>query len=455
MIFDDNPIFSMIKILLITVCTLGMMLSLTIYKYRFRRVFLLFLVYLIWVALSTAFLLHYFGYNVFLRSFLLTISAPAIYLAYKIDQRSPAQSVFNYTTQLLLSLLLTVAVILINQAIDGNPYTDILIRLSLYAITIFVEWRFLRKPFCQLSNVITKGWGLLSLMPVSFSILFVLIGIYPVHYIKNPVNILYLAVGATAMVIMYFIVFQCLLLQYRLQITSRDRDLLALQIGSIKKDAQNALSTKEDLRILKHDLRHYASIIEADLKTGSIEQAVATLHTFQSAISDAETKCYCTDPLINSILSSYMETAKAEGIAASVTFTAPPSDKIDATAFAVALANALENALSACKKEPGRRRIVLKSRIFNGQYLLELSNTCTQKVTFNAEGLPVSEQGDGHGFGVRSILAFARRQNITLHFYLENDCFILQMRCDIQSTPPREISVKTHSRKRLHRSFKK
>lgn len=248
MLFENNLIFSLIKVILITSFTLGMMSSLTEFKFRVKKIFFIFGIYLIWVALSSAVTLYYWGFSGVIRAFLFTISAPAIFLAYLMDKSSPAQSVFNYATQIVFSLVLTMMTVLLNMAISGNQYTDLLIRAVSYSSVIYLEYRFLRRPFRRLINVIQTGWGILSLIPVFFCLLLVLIGTVPVHYINHRVSILYNLGVIVTMLVVYFVVYQSLMRQYRVQMLSHDKDVLQVQISAMNNQADAVLTAEKNCR---------------------------------------------------------------------------------------------------------------------------------------------------------------------------------------------------------------
>lgn len=432
MLMADDQFFSVAKIVLITSCTLGMMSTLTVFKFNMKKVFTILGFYMLWVGLSSWVILTSLPYNTGIRFFLFTISAPAIFLAYRMDKDSPTQSVFNYTTQINFSLLISVAALILNTALEGNQYTDLMIRVVLYSVIIFFEYRFLRKPFRRLAEVITSGWGILSLIPVFFCIMISLLGTFPVHYSRNPVNTLFIFGIAVTMLVVYVVVYQSLMRQYRLQLLMRDKDILQVQISAMNKQAEAVFAAEEKLRILRHDVRHFAGVMQSNLQNGSALQAAAVLSTFEAAIDATATKSYCNDYVLNSTLASCFERAEKAGILVNVQFCAPPQNKVNTTAFSVALSNALENALEACTHHNGSPSIELKSRIFHGQYLMELSNTCTHSVLFDDDGLPISEKGEGHGIGTRSILAFAEDHNATVHFQVENDRFLLQMMINLE-----------------------
>lgn len=424
---ENNICFNIIRVILITGFTLGMMSSLTSFKYRPRRVLSLFALYLAWIGVSTGIIVYFAGFFTFTRFMFFTISVPAVALAYAMDCNSPAQSVFNYATQVMFSYILAMTTLLINTAVQGSIGSYILILCLIYALVIALEYRFLRRPFLELTKAVEISWGSLSLIPVFFSALLLFIANYPTYYTKDPARILYLLGILLLILVVYFFVYQSILRQYQCQMLTHHKDILTLQVSAMETQARNMQATEEKLKILRHDIRHFSNIMQVCLQDGSVDEARNMLSELETAVSKIKVKTYCKDHLINSVLTFYLELAKNEGIHVHTTFTAPPAGKFHSPAFCVALANALENALNACKHEPNPRTIKLKSRMFGGQYLMELSNTCSKAILFDKDGLPISPRGGGHGIGTKSILSFAKQTNAMVNFRQEDGYFILQV----------------------------
>lgn len=425
--YENNVIVNIIRVILITSLTLGMMSSLTSFRYHTRKVLSLFGVYLVWIGVSTGLIIHFAGFFMFTRCMFFTISVPAIALAYAMDCNSPALSVFNYATQVMFSYILAMAALLINTAVHGRIVSYFLILIAAYALVIFLEYRYLRRPFLELTKAVQIGWGSLSLIPVFFSALLLFVANYPTYYTKEPARILYLMGILLLILVVYIFVYQSILRQYQFQMISHQRDILTLQISTMETQVRNMHATEEKLRILRHDIRHFSNIMNTCLQDGSVEEARQLLSELETTVGKIKVKTYCKDSIINAVLAFYLELAENEGIQVRTAFLAPPADKFRSPSFSVALANALENALNACKNESGTRIIKLKSRIFGGQYLMELSNTCSKTIVFDKDGLPISPKGENHGIGTRSILSFARQTNAMVNFLQENGFFTLQI----------------------------
>lgn len=156
MLFEDNIPYNIAKVLLIVIGTLGMMYSTTSFKYTIKQMVPLIILYLFYVAGSSTAIIVLFGYTCFMRV-LLTISFPAIYLPYRLAETPFSKTIFNYATQILLSLYVSASITLLMSKIHGSEMTDFLMRFAAYCIIILLEYRFLRQPFLRIFAIIKTG----------------------------------------------------------------------------------------------------------------------------------------------------------------------------------------------------------------------------------------------------------------------------------------------------------
>lgn len=160
--------FLTFRTFLITIMTMGMMACMT--EFRFERWKLLWIVagYSLWVVASTLVLLWLGGELLMLRVFFLTISIPATFLTYWAANDTPAQAVFNYTTQILVSALSASMIRWLTEFLGLSWLVNIVLLCIFYFVTIYLEWRFLRRPFRMLVQVMPARWGVLTLIPCVF-----------------------------------------------------------------------------------------------------------------------------------------------------------------------------------------------------------------------------------------------------------------------------------------------
>lgn len=426
MLFEDNIPYVTIKILLIVIGTLGMMYSTTVFKRTIKQIVPLIFLYLFYVAASSAALVVLFGFTFLLRVFLVTISAPAIYLTFRLAGTSPSKTIFNYATQILLSLYISASITLIIPKIHGTELTDLLLRLAAYCIVIFLEYRFLRRPFLRIYDIIKTGWLVLALVPCSLMVLSVALAAYPVPYTENPTGVFFIYLLGAVIVIIYFSIFQYLFMQYRFQTAKQNMELLEFQVENLKaKIAQDAAAAGQT-RIDKHDTRHRLQTIAHLLEHEKTLEALDYINQYVSQNQAETSVSYCKDILINATLSSYFGQAKKAGITLETHLSFPDTLPVDSGEFSIVIANALENAIKACCSFPEEQRIIVCKCIYKPQLMLEISNPCGNDIVFSKDGIPLSKEQE-HGIGTRSILAFCKKYDAFCSFCAENNLFTLKV----------------------------
>ncbi len=180
-----DVIFLVFRTFFITIMTVGMMASLTEFRFGRWKPLCIMAVYSVWVIGSSLLLLLLGGELLLLRLFFITISVPATFLTYWAANDTPAQAVFNYMTQILLSILSVSLIRRLTESLDLSGLSNILLMGAFYVTTIYLEWRFLRRPFRMLIRVIPAHWGVLTLIPCVFCAYLILVSAWPGSYLEN------------------------------------------------------------------------------------------------------------------------------------------------------------------------------------------------------------------------------------------------------------------------------
>ena len=112
-----------------------------------------------------------------------------------------------------------------------------------------------------------------------------------------------------------------------------------------------------------------------------------------------------------------------------IRFQLSPHFEAECAGLAVVLSNALENAMHACLELPNERprRISLEVRSTLRQLFLTITNTCHGPVELDpVTGLPCSRR-EGHGYGLKSIAAFAAEHGGILQCTTDSNSFCLKL----------------------------
>lgn len=418
--------FLIFRCFFITIMTLGMMSSLTEFRFGARKLLLILLFYLCWVVFSSGVLLYVGGEVLLLRVFLLSVSLPAIVIAYWAAKDTPAQAVFNYSTQIIFSLLAASFCRMLSELWGFPPIMNLLFMCVFYLPVIYLEWRFLRRPFRALVAVLPTSWGVLTLIPCSFSAYLILLATWPQHYTDHAVQRIYLYAAVLPLLVVYISVFKGLHDQYYVQLERQNAALVSVQVSALQQKLQAAKDAEETVKIVRHDLRHRMQTAARLVAQGKKDEALTFLDAAQMQLDQKKSVHWCQPPILDAMFSTYFEQARRQGIQVETSIVLPERLPVDEGELAIVFANALENAIEACVKLPAARRRLRCRVIARPGLMLDISNPCDGPVTFNPLGLPVSDR-QGHGLGVRSISAFCKKYGAGLKFRWENGWFSLQI----------------------------
>ena len=168
-----------------------------------------------------------------------------------------------------------------------------------------------------------------------------------------------------------------------------------LSIGNIfymRRDAREAL--------VKQKLEYLTSYVET---VGRAEREQAVVESFPA---------WCPHPMVNELLRSYAEKAKAAGVAFTAQADTPAQSDVADVDFVAILANLLENALNACTAAHSAGPIRVHIRNVGKKTVLAVSNPCVNLKLEN--GLPAERS-----VGIDSIVSAAERYQGEVHYKVE------------------------------------
>ena len=227
-------LFWVFRTFFITIMTVGMMASMTEFRFGRWKLLCIMAVYSVWVVASSLVLLRLGGELLLLRLFFLTISIPATLLTYWAASDTPAQAVFNYMTQILVSTLSASMIRWVTESLGLSRLVNILLMCVFYLTVIYLEWHFLRRPFRMLIQVMPSRWGVLTLIPCVFCGYLILVSSWPGSYLENEAQRIYVYATVIPLVFVYIAVFKSLLAQYHIQMERQSTALLKVQISALK-----------------------------------------------------------------------------------------------------------------------------------------------------------------------------------------------------------------------------
>lgn len=130
----------------------------------------------------------------------------------------------------------------------------------------------------------------------------------------------------------------------------------------------------EQTRSFRHDIKNHLSVLDALLKNGKLEEGREYLKKLD-AVSEALSFPYQTgNPVVDILLGEKLGLAKE--ITAEVSLVLPKPCGIDDFDLCVLFANALDNAITACRANDGAKAIRVNGKRQGDFYMLTFENTC-------------------------------------------------------------------------------
>jgi len=184
----------------------------------------------------------------------------------------------------------------------------------------------------------------------------------------------------------------------------------------------------EILRQAKHDSRHHMAVIRSLLEENDIEGVKRYLEDLDKSLASATRVRYCSNQIVNAILSIYSSRADEMGTKSVLRAEVPEKIGVADLDLASLIGNIMENVTEAQMQVHSTDRAVRASFVGRDDRLLILvENTTDEVVTFEKNGLPVStrarEGGVSENTGTQSIRRSAEKYGGFAGFSQKNKYF--------------------------------
>lgn len=350
-----------------------------------------------------------------------TAYLPAILTVHLLSKNGFATAVATWSFGLLAPYILNLLRNLLFANSRQLPFDwlwlTVLCSLVLAILLVFAALRFGRRPFQQFAFRNKYVW---IIVPV-------ILALSLASYVENinftPVlaGILFLSLLTAFLFIVKF-----LNVAMSEQTARASERTISAQLELQREEIVRIRQKIEQGRIYRHDMRHHLSVLEklADRENADgVRQYIGDLNHQLSYVERAD---YCENATVNAVLAAYIGRAKQQDIRVTMKARIPQELPVDEIDICTILANALDNAIAACRENKSDRWIELNSALHdNGNFSIDIRNACDTPVEFDKDGMPVSHKGEGHGLGLKSINAVVQKYNGLLRCICENQVFRL------------------------------
>lgn len=200
--------------------------------------------------------------------------------------------------------------------------------------------------------------------------------------------------------------------------------LLEKQVSAQISHYEKMEKLNNDMRTFRHDYVNHLGSILALIDGGCTEDAKEYIEKLTNSARSSSTEFHTGNRLADAILADKSYSCKDF---ADIEFDGCISDKIDNADMCIILANALDNAVEACRKCTGRSVIRINASLRQGYWTMTMKNPTS--VSADYEGIPQTSKEDtlNHGLGLHSIERTVKKYDGTMKVKNENMVFELSM----------------------------
>ncbi|WP_373218670.1 sensor histidine kinase [Ruminococcus sp. 5_1_39BFAA] len=317
------------------------------------------------------------------------------------------------------------------QVIWAALLTQAVIHLILLVLLVIVlRWHYLLEMETN-----AKEWKWLCIIPTLFYAVTYTMACWPNSIYERKENWTAAFLFLILMGVVYIMLIKALAQHHLDNDLERNNEFLETYARGLRREADMLRESEENLKVMRHDSRHVYQMIGAYLEEGKTEQIKELLEQMDAKLETLTIKRFCENIAINGVISGCEAKAKSENVAFACEADVPSHlNGVNEFELATVISNLLENAVyaAAAVENPENRNVTIQIFPVKEQLILEITNTFTGACTFSpSTGLPLSTKGGNHGYGLRSVKAYANKNHAVFRYSVEDGRFCVRLLTNI------------------------
>ncbi len=221
----------------------------------------------------------------------------------------------------------------------------------------------------------------------------------------------------------------CILFAYKKLLQSfclrTELSLLEQREHSLNQYVEETRSRYEKTKSFRHDIKNHIAVIRDLLQGGKTEAALQYIGEMEDITEELLVPCSTNNPVVDILVGNKLGIAKAMGILASCSLLLPYPCGLRDIDLCIILANALDNAIHACKcmEKDTEAYIHVSGRIQGDFLIIEIENTFQGK------------EGFQRGTGLSNIKTVAEKYHGTMSIKTQGNVFGLHVLLIIPQHP--------------------
>lgn len=305
----------------------------------------------------------------------------------------------------------------------GNLYLCTAGCIATHIILLFILYIKIRDIWVHFQQEESmNNWWKLCLIPVFFYCGFSCFAFFPYTLDDHPESIPGIVMFIIVMFVSYVIVLQYVSSESQRTAIYWQNMLYESYIKGLENQYHLVEQSEKNLRILRHDMRHYSGLIDSLLEQGEYSEIKKITEHINAVTDGNKVTRYCNNMIANTMLSSMMEKAHSLAVEIQQDIVISSDIPFDSYEFAMVIANLFDNAINCVKDFVEQRKFIdVKIHCENDHLLIHMKNAYEKEIVFDSvTGLPKSQNGKDHGFGIQSVQAFSDKIGGNLGCYCED-----------------------------------
>jgi len=160
-----------------------------------------------------------------------------------------------------------------------------------------------------------------------------------------------------------------------------------------------------EVRSIRHDVRHFIRVIERLVKEKHYEKLEQFLSEYVVKADSKPFPVFCENIVINSILGYFALRFQESGIPFHCVCAVPQQIYVSDSDLCVVLSNSLENAMEACKRMEDIDKCFVDAELkyLNNHLLIKISNSFNGELNEKDSSFLTTKKERYHGFGLKNI----------------------------------------------------
>ncbi len=311
----------------------------------------------------------------------------------------------------------------------GNLYLCITGCIVTHVLILYVLYTKIRNIALDYQGETMQSWWKLCLIPVFFYCGFSCLTFFPYTLDNNPQNIPGVVMFIITMFVSYVVVMRYVSTETQRTDLCWQNTIFETYIKNLENQYYLVEQSEKNLRILRHDMRHYSGMIDALLDQGAYQEIKKVTEHINTVTDGNKVTRYCSNMIVNTMLSCMMQKASALNVEVHRDIVVDEKILVNSYEFAMVVANLLENAIDCVKDFAQCRKYVdVKIHCEADHLLIHMKNEYREDIIFDAQtGLPKSRKGKNHGLGMQSVQAFADKIGGSIGCYCEEGIFQIML----------------------------